>query len=500
MLGILSLLILSPLIAWLIYWYVKLRHYEKYLKNVPGPRPVPLFGNAMDFSSSEVILPSLMKHYNKYKGNFKIYLGSQAQLVITEPKDMEFLMNHKNTITKSDFYNFLHHWLGTGLLTSTGNKWRKHRKIITPAFHFQILEDFVDIFNTQGDVLVSKLKEVTNKSSLDVYPFVGRAALDIICEAAMGTSVNAQNDYNSKYVTSVKLLLETFTIRMFSPIYANPFVFMFTEEYRKEKQALKVVVDFARSVITQRKKELYNNSKSKEEVVDSLGRRKKQFFLDLLLDYSSRDSSFTEENIREEVDTFMFEGYDTTATSITFALHSLARHPDVQKKVYEEMKTVLAGDLNRKPAYRDLQEMKYLEMVIKESLRLNSTVPFIGREVEQDIDWNGTTLPKGLMVLLFLSGTHHSAHIHEDPDTFNPERYAPENLKTKHAFSSLPFSAGPRNCIGQKFAMLEIKSVVMNVLRNFELLAPVPDHKIILRSEGVLKSGNGVYIGLKQRQ
>ncbi|KAK9720578.1 Cytochrome P450 [Popillia japonica] len=218
-----------------------------------------------------------------------------------------------------------------------------------------------------------------------------------------------------------------------------------------------------------------------------------------MLEYSTKDPSFTEEHIREEVDTFMFEGHDTTATSITFALQAIARHPEVQRKIYEELQTIFADDPKRKATHRDLQAMKYLEMAIKESLRIYTTVPMIGRTLEEDIQWNGMTLPKGLMINLFLYCVQNSDVSNKDPEVFDPERFNAENSKDRHPYAYVPFSAGARNCIGQKFAMLEMKSTISNVLRNFELLPPVPDHKMILKNDAVLKSDNGVFIGLRSR-
>ncbi|GJQ86414.1 hypothetical protein Trydic_g10323 [Trypoxylus dichotomus] len=493
------LLILLPFVLWLVYYYWSVHHFEKYLKNIPGPRRTPLFGNALDFPSPINILPQMLEFYEKYKRSYKIYFGMQPFLVITDPKDLEFAMNHQSTLGKSNFYKLMNNWLGTGLLTASGDKWKKHRRIITPAFHFQILEQFIDIFNSQSEILVSILKREHKNCNIDVYPYIGRCTLDIICETAMGTTVNAQEDVNSEYFKCIVLLWDIIFTRFLSPILSNDFMYRFSSTYRKEKYALKVVHGYIKSVIQRRKQERLKNSAGSEEVIDSLGRRRKKVFLDLLLDYSMTDPEFTEEHIREEVDTFMFEGHDTTATAITFALENLARNPDVQRKAYEEVRTIFSDNPTRNTTHRDLQEMRYLELVIKESLRLHTTVPLISRKVEHDTEWNGITLPKGLMLMLCMHGVHHSSDIHKDPEKFDPERYTAENTRTKHPYASVPFSAGPRNCIGQRFAMLEMKSTISHVLRNFDLLPPSPDHKIMLTSAAVLKSANGVYIRLKPR-
>nr|QIK02100.1 cytochromes P450 family 4 [Holotrichia parallela] len=499
MLGTILLIIVSPLIVWFAYWYYTVQYYERYLKNIPGPRGLPLIGNSLDIASTTTILPTLISYYNKYKRSFKVYIGSQPYYFATDVKDLEFILSSTTILTKSAIYKFISKWLGIGLLTSTGNRWRKHRKIITPAFHFQILEDFIEVFNSQSEILVSKLKEESKPASVDLYPLIARCTLDIICETAMGTTVNAQNDLDSEYVKCVKMLLQVITERTFSPLLANDMLYIFSDTYRREKYALKIVHDYTRSVIKRRKAEFFGDSKNYESSVDSLGRKKKRAFLDLLLEYSTRDPSFTEEDIRQEVDTFMFEGHDTTATSITFALYALAIYPDIQEKVFAEIENIFSDDPKRNANYRDLQEMKYLEMVIKESLRVYPTVAQIGRALEEDVDWNGVLLPKGLMIYIFLYGVHQSSEWYENPEKFDPERFNAENSKNRNPFTYIPFSAGVRNCIGQKFAMLEMKSAISHILRNFELLPASPEHKILFEYDGILKSTSGVRIQLKKR-
>ncbi|GJQ86412.1 hypothetical protein Trydic_g10321 [Trypoxylus dichotomus] len=315
----------------MVYYYARVQRFEKYLKYIPGPKRVPLLGNALEFPSSTVFLPKLMEYYNKYETNFKVYVGSQAYLFVVDPKDMELVMNHQSTQRKSDFYSFFRSWLGQGLITSFGDRWRTHRKIITPAFHFQILEEFIDVFNSQSEILVSMLKKECKKGNIDVYPFIGRCTLDIICETAFGTPLNAQERMDSEYVRCLHVVQEIFGQRLFQPILANKLLYLFTDTYWKERHAVKFVYDYTRSIISRRRQEFINNVEQNKNTIDSLGQKKKRAFLDLLLEYSGRDSSFTEQDILEEVVTFGFAGHDTIAATLAFTLDSLARHPDIQE-------------------------------------------------------------------------------------------------------------------------------------------------------------------------
>ncbi|KRT79166.1 cytochrome P450 [Oryctes borbonicus] len=327
------LLIVLVLGIWLTYWCLRVWQFERYLKDIPHPPLIPLVGNAMEFASATTVLNNIVKYYKKYNGNFKIYVGSQPFIFFFETKDMEFILNSSTILRKSDAYRFIQNWLGTGLLTGWGNKWKKHRKIITPAFHFQILEESVNVFNSAVDILITKLSEESKKSSIDVYPFVARCALDIICETAMGTTVDAQNDLNSQYMESVNILSNVLIDRAFSPFLQNAFLYRLSGTYEKERQALKIVHGYARSAINKKMKEFGKPKEKEESPVDNLGIKKKKAFLDSLLEYAAKDPTFSFEDIRQEVDTFMFAGHDTTATSISFTLFSLAANPEVQVSI-----------------------------------------------------------------------------------------------------------------------------------------------------------------------
>nr|CAD7574993.1 unnamed protein product [Timema californicum] len=237
-----------------------------------------------------------------------------------------------------------------------------------------------------------------------------------------------------------------------------------------------------------------------------LGVKKRRAFLDMLLETVQDGDLLTDDELREEVDTFMFEGHDTTSSGISFALSSLALNQEVQfvhnclkDKAAEELKTIFA-DSNRDATFRDIQEMKYLEMVIKEAQRLLPSVPMYVRNLNEDVKVDGYTLPKGANVTIVNIIMHRDASLFPDPEKFDPERFSPENSQGRHPYQYVPFSAGPRNCVGQKFAMLEMKTEVSKVLRSYKLLPGSTTNKMEeLVSELVLKNENGIRIRIVPR-
>lgn len=224
------------------------------------------------------------------------------------------------------------------------------------------------------------------------------------------------------------------------------------------------------------------------EKANDIGSKRRLAFLDTLLIAQMEGSDLSDTDIREEVDTFMFAGHDTTSSAIGFAIYLLSKHPEVQEKVYEEA-VAMEG--------REKEAMKYLEAVIKETLRIYPSVPLYSRLLQEDYKIRDLVIPKGTAISVCTYMAHRDKRYYPDPDTFNPGRFlSPEN--ERHPFQFVAFSAGPRNCIGQKFAMLELKCSLAKILRTFEI-QHVEGFEPLPLAELVMKSGNGIRVKLSKR-
>lgn len=221
---------------------------------------------------------------------------------------------------------------------------------------------------------------------------------------------------------------------------------------------------------------------------ENFGTKRRLAFLDILLIAQKEGADLTDSEIREEVDTFMFEGHDTTSSAIAFAIYQLALNPVEQQRAYEEA-IAMEG--------REKETMKYLEAVIKETLRLYPSVPFFGRCLQEDFEVRGMKIPKGVNVSVFAYMCQRSEKWFPEPDKFDPERFLSAE-KELHPYAFVAFSAGPRNCIGQKFAMLELKCSLAYILRHFEILPPENFEPVEL-AEVIIKSGNGLEVKLRKR-
>lgn len=181
-----------------------------------------------------------------------------------------------------------------------------------------------------------------------------------------------------------------------------------------------------------------------------LGEKKRLAFLDFLVEAShSEGNKLSDGDIRDEVNTIMFEGHDTTAAASSFFLCMLGTHEDVQERVYQEMKEIF-GDSDRDVTFNDTMEMKYLERVLMETLRLYPPVPFITRVVREEVKLvsGDYVLPKNTRVGIGIFLVHRDPDYYPNPDQFDPDNFLPERCQNRHYYSFIPFSAGPRSCVG----------------------------------------------------
>nr|CAQ57674.1 cytochrome P450 [Nilaparvata lugens] len=497
-----TLILTSFALAIIVTYLVKLsyRRYQflRKLKGLPGPKAYPIVGDSLEmlYLKRNELMKMNSEKRELYKSIYLEWSGPFAEIHLLRPEYVEVALKSTVNITKSMAYDFLHDWLGTGLLTSSGRKWQERRKMITPAFHFGILEDFVEIFGEKSRTLVEILKKQKFGEEFDIYPMITNCALDIICESAMGTTVNAQEKKDSDYVRAVYEVSELILYRALRPWLYAEFIWKMSSHGKAFYRNLKTLHDFTNKVIVERR-EATSKKCSLNESDDGVG--KKKAFLDLLLEATENGHELSQADIREEVDTFMFEGHDTTAASIGWAIFLLGNNPEVQDRVVEELNDIF-GDSDRLATIHDLNDMKYLEMVIKETLRLYPSVPFIGRLVTEDMVVGEHLIPAGVWVNIELFSVHRCRDHYSDPEKFNPDNFLPENTKSRHPFAYVPFSAGPRNCIGQKFALLEEKTILSSILRKFRVESTEKQEDICLMMDLVLRPESGVKIKMYPRE
>ncbi|XP_069600464.1 cytochrome P450 4V2-like [Ranitomeya imitator] len=475
----------------------------KIMKPIPGVGPnYPLVGDALmlkpnggDFFRQIIEYTEVLRHLPL----IKLWLGPMPFLILYHAETIEPILSTSKHMDKSFAYKFLHPWLGLGLLTSTGDKWRSRRKMITPSFHFEILSEFLEVMNEQSKILVEKLNGRAGKGTFNCFMDVTLCALDIICETAMGRKIQAQSNSDSDYIRAIYEMSDMIQRRQKMPWLWPDFIYNHLKTGKRHNENLKILHSFTDQTILERAQEL-KNVKSNVDQDDDKKTKKRSAFLDMLLKATDEaGNTMSHKDIREEVDTFMFEGHDTTAAALNWSLFLLGSHPEVQKKVHKELDDTF-GLSDRPVTMDDMKKLRYLEAVVKEALRIFPSVPLFARTITEDCTIRGFTVPKGVNVVIVPYALHRDPEYFPKPEEFKPERFFSENASRRNPYAYIPFSAGLRNCIGQRFALMEEKVVLSAILRNFTVKACQSRDDLCLVGELILRPQDGIFIQLEKRK
>ncbi|KAJ1169948.1 hypothetical protein NDU88_001830 [Pleurodeles waltl] len=490
-------LVVVFVVTFLVLKIIKLRQRRtellKAFEPFPGAPCHWLLGNIHEFRQDGKDLDLFVTWASKYPYAHTLWIGRYlASLVITHPDYAKAIFG--GTAPKDNFaYKYITPWIGKGLLVLSGPKWFQHRRLLTPGFHYDVLKPYVGLISKCTKVMLDKWdKVIDEEKSMELFHYVSLMTLDSIMKCAFSYESNCQTDGDNAYISAVYDLsfLVDHRFRFFP--YHNELIFYLSPHGFRFRKACKIAHQHTDKVIKIRKESLKN-----EQELEKIQQKRHLDFLDILL--CSRDENgdpLSDAEIRAEVDTFMFEGHDTTASGISWILYCMGKYPEHQKKCREEIKEIL-GDRDV-VQWDDLAKMTYLTLFIKETLRLYPPASGISRELLQPVTFfDGRTLPAGSMVVVSIYAIHRDPTLWKDPEVFDPLRFLPENSSHRHSHAYLPFAAGSRNCIGQNFAMNEMKTAVALCLQRFKFSSDETKPPILV-PQVVLRSQNGIHVNVKK--
>jgi cytochrome P450 len=483
------LLLLLPPVLWSIAKQVY-SYYRKCraVRNIPGFPTHWLWGNLHQIKLEEAFLNELKDFVckNRYKVT-KVWIGPFSPRVSVNHSELvgKLMKEPKYDVA----YNLLRPWLGDGLLLSQGKKWFRNRRLLTPAFHYEILKPYIDVYNSCLGIMLQKWTISANKTEpVKVFEAIKSLSLDILMQCVFSFKSNCQHEgQKHPYLQAVCDIIDLTSARAMTLHHRVDWIYYFSANGRKYRKACKIVHDYSEMVIKERRNALKVNQESSDK-------RKYLDFLDILLTAADEDGNgLTDLEIRDEADTFMFEGHDTTTSGISWTLYCLAKYPEHQEKIREEVRNVLMG--REWLDYDDLKELKYTQWCIKEAMRLYPPVFFIMRRLSSDTELDGHLIPKGMPINISIRIIHRNPDIWENPEEYDPLRFHPSNAEGRDPYAYLPFSAGQRNCIGQNFALNEEKLVVGSIVHRFNL-SLVEGHKVEMCPTIVLRTMDDILVNI----
>ncbi|XP_070556749.1 cytochrome P450 3A29-like [Ptychodera flava] len=487
---------------------------------IPGPKPWPLFGNIFEMSAG--IYKKDLEWVNKYGKVFGTYEGREPVLVIADPEICKQICV-KNF---ASFYNrrilpINSKPLDSGLSMLADKNWKDKRNTLTPAFSGSKMRKMTPIVNNAADTMVKILeKHCEEGTSFQCKDVFGGYVVDSIASAGFGVDIKSQETPDHPFVKNIK---EAFDIGFANPVLLIMLFLPFlvpllnwldigffpkrimnyftglTEDtiaMRKSQDSSAKRVDFLQLMLDAH--EVY------EQYIESNEAQQDDDDVTLVRDGKSDSDDnfhkgFTNQEILGQALTFFFAGFETTSTLMGFLAYSLATNPDIQEKLCAEIDDVMAK--YDEPTYEAVSKMSYLDMVVCEALRMYPPAPRFDRQCTEDITIAGIHIPKGMVIAVALYTIHHNPEIYPDPEKFIPERFTKEEKEKRHPYAWLPFGAGPRNCIGMRFALMEAKIGLVRVFQNFTF-EPCAETEIPVQlgKTGFISPKNGIKLSVKSRR
>ncbi|CAF1067416.1 unnamed protein product [Brachionus calyciflorus] len=485
-------------------WLRMCHHFKK--RKIPGPRPIPILGNFHHIIKRGMPYNDLamIKKYGKTFGYFE---GSTPVVETTDTqllksiliKDFNLFINRR-VIEAINFEPFDHF-----LTLIKDDEWKNVRAILSTMFTSGKLKSMSELMINCTNELNKHFKNLTDGDGIFyVRDYFGGLSLNVICSCCFGFSIDSIKEPKNEVIVHIKKFFfdsltkdPKFILLILFPKFAN---------FLRQKNILEIIPKDSMNYLKALISEIIERRKNKLEFRDD--------FIQTMIEH---EQIMTEENkslpesekklsktlspaeIFSQAVMLLLAGYETTANTLGFIAYNLATHDIYQEKLIEEVDNVLSN-YNGKISYESISEMKFMNMIIDETLRMFPPAIRTNRIASQDYEFNGMMIEKGQMVVVPIWALHYDPVIYPNPEIFDPERFNEENKRNRENSAYMPFGIGPRNCLGMRFALIEIKLALAEILSKFrfERCERTPE-KIEIDSSGLARPKKPIVLRIRNR-
>ena len=420
----------------------------------PGPRYYTPFGLLADFRRNPL---RFYMNAAKFGDIVGLRAGPMTSYFLTHPDHIKYVLQDNNqNYGRSRIHDMMKPLLGEGLFTSDGAFWRRQRRLTQPAFHRQRLAAFATIMTDTTTAMIEQWHSVSQDGQpLELAAEMDRLTLAITNKALFGTDLTVDTDERQRYGMILREHLEYRFEHFFTFPERVP-----TPRNRRFWKVVRANDEFVFAIIDERRR-------SGEDRGD---------LLSMLLQARDEETGegMSDKQLQDEVTIFIGAGTETTAMALAWTWYFLSTHPEVDRKLRAELAEVLGG---RPPTAEDLPNLKYTRMVIEEALRLYPPAWGMSRAALGADEIGGYPIPAKATIALSPYVTHRHPAFWENPEGFDPERFTPECSASRSRYAYFPFGGGPRQCIGNEFALMEAQLVVATVAQQYRLYL-VPGHPV----------------------
>ncbi|WP_350284946.1 cytochrome P450 [uncultured Croceitalea sp.] len=391
-------------------------------------------------------LPFHKENFDLLGDTFRVKVSPTTSVVFTRDAKMirHILQRNHKKYEKSPLQTKdLAKYIGHGLLTSNGDHWRKHRRMVQPAFHKKKLKGLLGIMQK---AIRSELKRILPNATQDVFPLMGDLTFQVVAR-----SLFSRDDIQDE-MAELQHITET-NQKMLIKEMRQPYLKWWFRLSGEINHHLKLA-DKGRAVINSIVDERLERGAEKDDL------------LDMLLKARYEDgTAMSRRQLIDEVLILFTAGHETTANALSFTLGLLAENKEAQNKAFQEVSTV---DWNSSNILENISKLQYVKQCIEEGMRLYPPAYIIDRITNMDDDFDGTFIKKNTLFLMSVYELHKHTAFWDNPDAFMPERFDPSGKKDFQEYY-YPFGAGPRMCVGNNFAIYEMVMVISELLAKYEI-------------------------------
>ncbi|CAL8085352.1 unnamed protein product [Orchesella dallaii] len=465
--------------------------YNAY-KRLPGPSSFPLriIGNGFTFLNKKDLLQKLVDLAQKYGPYYRLTFLNEDYVCINSPEGIQAILSSNN-------YSHLGHGpleealfpqeIETMAIYPGGEKWKGRRKMLSRSFMYKALQFHNPCFYKYCERLTFQLeKRFETTSEGIVSDLLMQCSFGISSETMMGVDLEeTEKGAGALFCQNLELFMRKSLQRWYRPWQLLPWVWHRSSDYKESMEALNSMIKVSSKVL-----EKYKEKMGTEEMTDTM--------IEVMVRNGMDDRL-----IFNEIGAMLAIANDTTPLSAENVLFMISLHPEHQNKCREEIDAVYAEHSKGKQGslgFEALKELKYLERCIQETLRINPLTILL-RRLEAPLRINEELLlPAGISIMIPPNVVHHLPQHYPNPGKFEPDRFLPEQVRVRHPYAYIPFSAGPRNCIGMKLAMIELKVMLATILRNFEVGTPDTKEDVQIVLEGTMKPSKPIRFNLTKRK
>lgn len=435
----------------------------------PSPPGIPLFGHTALFRSDR--LDRLTRLSIEHGDVVRLELPGITAHLCSHPDHVERVLvdQHRLFTKQTRGYDKLRQFLGNGLVTSEGSFWMRQRRIAQPAFAKKRIAGFASTMaRCTAELFDTWDRAAKEGTPRDVHADMMQLTLRIASLTLLSTDPSA---HASAVGEALDVVLHEANARINSLV--DPLEWLPTPRNLRYRAASGTLDGIVRGIIEARRR---------GEAKDDL--------LQMLLEARDEETGegMTDAQLRDEVMTMFLAGHETTANALSWSLWLLSRYPETARRLADEAGDVL-GD--RLPTDESTGLLTHTRRALMESMRLYPPVWILGRSPSEDVRFDGYPVPRGSLVFLSQWVTHRHPRFWDDPEGFDPDRFAPERQKAMHRHQYFPFAAGPRMCIGSGFAMLEGLVVLAMLLRRYRVDV-LPGHRVVPEPLVTLRPAHGI--------